>query len=74
MVDDMAPAECGQLRVRAHRLERVARPPPTSVRDAGILVRYFARRLLDDGLRITVGTDDEIDALLLALASFQPGN
>jgi histidinol-phosphate/aromatic aminotransferase/cobyric acid decarboxylase-like protein len=43
------------------------------VRDAGILVRYFARRLLDDGLRITAGTDDEIGALLLALASFQTG-
>ena len=43
------------------------------MRDAGILLRYFARRLLDDGLRITVGTDDEIDALLLALASFQAG-
>jgi histidinol-phosphate/aromatic aminotransferase/cobyric acid decarboxylase-like protein len=43
------------------------------VRDAGILVRYFARRLLDDGLRIAAGTDDEIDALLLALASFQTG-
>ena len=28
---------------------------------------------LDDGLRITVGTDDEIDALLRALASFQTG-
>ncbi len=32
------------------------------MRDAGILLRYFARRLLDDGLRITACTDDEIDA------------
>jgi histidinol-phosphate aminotransferase len=40
------------------------------LRQRGILVRYFAMRLLDDGLRITVGTDDEIDALLEALAAF----
>jgi histidinol-phosphate aminotransferase len=37
------------------------------LRDRGLLVRHFARRLLDDGLRITVGTDAEIDALLHAL-------
>ena len=40
------------------------------LRQRGILVRYFAMRLLDDGLRITVGTDGEIDALLEALAAF----
>jgi histidinol-phosphate aminotransferase len=38
------------------------------LRSRGILVRYFGLRLLDDGLRITVGTDEEIDALLEALA------
>ena len=32
-----------------------------------ILVRYFDRPRLDDCLRITVGTDDEVDALLDAL-------
>ena len=32
-----------------------------------ILVRYFAQPRLDDCLRITVGTDDETDALLAAL-------
>jgi histidinol-phosphate aminotransferase len=37
------------------------------LKDRGILVRYFQLRLLDDGLRITVGTDEEIDALLMAL-------
>jgi histidinol-phosphate aminotransferase len=36
----------------------------------GILVRYFDRPLLADGLRITVGTDDEIAALLVSLAEF----
>ena len=32
-----------------------------------ILVRYFATPELHDALRITVGTDEEIDALLAAL-------
>lgn len=32
-----------------------------------ILVRYFATAELRDALRITVGTDDEVDALLAAL-------
>jgi histidinol-phosphate aminotransferase len=36
----------------------------------GILVRYFRMRLLDDGLRITVGTDDEVSALLKELGAF----
>jgi histidinol-phosphate aminotransferase len=43
------------------------------LRTRGILVRYFAMRLLDDGLRITVGTDGEIDALLDALTAFAAG-
>jgi len=46
--------------------------PPAGVifaalRDRGILVRYFKERRLDNGLRITVGTDKETDALLSAL-------
>jgi histidinol-phosphate aminotransferase len=40
------------------------------LKERGILVRYFKLRLLDDGLRITVGTDEEIDALLNALKEF----
>ncbi len=44
-----------------------------SLRSAGILVRYFEQRLLDDGLRITVGTDDEVDALLKAMRDFTRG-
>ncbi len=39
----------------------------------GILIRYFPARLLDDGLRITVGTDAEIDALLAALGDYLKG-
>lgn len=37
------------------------------LREAGILVRYFEARGLDTSLRISVGTDDEVDALLEAL-------
>ncbi len=40
------------------------------LKERGVLVRYFERRLLDDGLRITVGTDDEIDALVAELGEF----
>ena len=38
-----------------------------SLRGRGILVRYFDIPGLRDALRITVGTDEEIDALLAAL-------
>ena len=37
------------------------------LRDRGILVRYFAAPRLDDCLRISVGTEEECDALLGAL-------
>jgi len=40
------------------------------LKEKGILIRYFPLRLLDDGLRITVGTDAEIDALLAALKEY----
>ncbi|GIW41193.1 MAG: histidinol-phosphate aminotransferase [Candidatus Binatia bacterium] len=52
----------------------LARKPGTRLRETylelkrrGILVRYFETPELADALRITVGTDDEIDALLRAL-------
>jgi histidinol-phosphate aminotransferase len=38
-----------------------------ALRERNILVRYFNARRLDQALRITVGTDSEIDALLGAL-------
>lgn len=40
---------------------------------AGILVRYFSLPDLDDALRISVGTDTEIDALLDCLRRFRAG-
>ena len=39
------------------------------LRGRGIIVRYFNMRRLQDCLRISVGTDEEIDALLNALHS-----
>ncbi len=48
-----------------------ARDTYVALRQRGILVRYFDRPLLDDGLRITVGTDDEITALLAALGELR---
>jgi len=54
----------------------LARPPDGDARGLyeelkrrKILVRYFPLRRLDDLLRITVGTDDEVDALLGALGA-----
>ena len=38
-----------------------------ALRARAIIVRYFAKRRLDNALRITVGTDDETNALLAAL-------
>ena len=52
----------------------LARPPDGNAREVyedlkkrKILVRYFPLRRLDDCLRISVGTDEEVDALLEAL-------
>lgn len=39
-----------------------------ALKEKGILVRYFATPELRDALRITVGTDAEVDALLSAFA------
>ncbi len=38
-----------------------------ALKDRGVLVRYFRSDGLEDALRITVGTDEEVDALLAAL-------
>jgi histidinol-phosphate aminotransferase len=40
------------------------------LKERGLLIRYFPARLLDDGLRISVGTPVEVDALLGALKEF----
>jgi len=44
-------------------------PVQAALARQGIFVRHFATPDLQDALRITVGTDDEIEALLAALAA-----
>ena len=39
-----------------------------ALKQAGVLVRYFNTPELRDALRITVGTDDECEALVAAIA------
>ena len=43
-------------------------PVTRGLRRAGILVRHFATPLLQDALRISIGTPAEMDALFKALA------
>lgn len=40
----------------------------SQLREAGVLVRYFDRPGLDGGVRVTVGTDEQMDCFLDALA------
>jgi len=65
---DVLPSSANFVFARYPSADR-ARAAYTSLKARGILVRYFDRPLLDDGLRITVGTDEEIDALLGALSA-----
>jgi len=57
-------------------LARFSAPPAAEIyrrlKRRGILVRYFAAPRLRDCLRITVGTDAQIDILLAALAKILP--
>jgi histidinol-phosphate aminotransferase len=53
--------------VLARQPGRDQRPVYEALKQRRILVRYFATPALYDALRITVGTDEEIDALLAAL-------
>jgi len=57
--------------VLARRPGRDLRPVYEELKRRKILVRYFATDGLRDALRITVGTDAEIDALLAALGELK---
>jgi len=46
----------------------------TKLREKGILVRYFNKPRISGYLRITVGTDEEMDALLKAVDEIAGGN
>jgi histidinol-phosphate aminotransferase len=65
---DVLPSSANFVFAR-YRSAELARAAYQSLKQRGILVRYFDRPTLDDGLRITVGTDHEIDALLGALSA-----
>jgi histidinol-phosphate aminotransferase len=60
------PSEANFVFARMGSADR-ARTAYAYLESVGILVRYFDRPGLDDGLRISVGTDDEADALLEAV-------
>ncbi|MCA9628932.1 MAG: histidinol-phosphate transaminase [Myxococcales bacterium] len=62
-------ARAPEARTGKSRVE-LARGAFEHLKAHGILVRYFAERLLDDGLRITVGTDEEIGSLLSCLKDY----
>ncbi len=53
--------------VLARRAGEDQGPVQSRLRERGILVRHFATPRLADALRISVGTDDEIEQLLAAL-------
>lgn len=63
------PSHANFVFVRMGSADR-ARAAQRFLRQRNLLVRYFDMRLLDDGLRITVGTDEQIDTLLQSLADF----
>jgi histidinol-phosphate aminotransferase len=46
----------------------------TNLRGKGILVRYFNKPRISEYLRITIGTDEEMDALLKAVDEIAGGN
>jgi len=54
--------------VLASHPRKQARELFASLREQGIVVRYFDRPRIDNHLRITIGTDDQCEALLAALA------
>jgi histidinol-phosphate aminotransferase len=53
--------------VFARRTGEDQAPTQRRLREAGVLVRHFATPVLADALRISVGSDPEIDRLLAAL-------
>jgi histidinol-phosphate aminotransferase len=66
---DVRPSQSNFVFARL-RDAQLARNAYQHLKERGILVRYFATDKLGDGLRISVGMDAEIDALLAELAAF----
>ena len=63
------PSQANFVMARLGSAER-ARGAYQALKADGILVRYFSLRLLDDAIRITVGTDEQIDAFLAAMKRY----
>ena len=57
--------------ILARKKDQSQEPIYRGLRDHGVLVRYFAVPELADCLRITVGTDDEVNKLLEALHTLE---
>jgi len=64
---DVLPSEANFVLARRPGVDQTPTARALAARD--ILVRHFAVPGLRDALRVTVGTDEEIDALLEALAA-----
>nr|WP_299380559.1 histidinol-phosphate transaminase [uncultured Halomonas sp.] len=62
---EVLPSQANFLLVRHH--DQKAGHIYTELRERGILVRHFNTEALCDFLRITIGTDDEMDSLMEAL-------
>jgi histidinol-phosphate aminotransferase len=60
------PSEANFVLARRRGVDQA--PVARALAERGILVRHFAVPALQDALRITVGTDDEVTALLASLA------
>jgi histidinol-phosphate aminotransferase len=54
--------------------DRPVRPLYEALKKAGVLVRYMDYPGWGDGLRISVGTDSQIDALLTLLKNLMTSN
>lgn len=65
---DVIPSEANFLFVRHPKFQ--AAQIAAHLRDKRILVRHFAKPRIDEYLRITVGTDAQVDALLKTLRLF----
>ena len=65
---DVLPSQANFVLARRPGIDQAPTVAALAARD--ILVRHFAVPRLADALRITVGTDEEIDALLAALRDF----
>lgn len=63
---EVLPSEANFVLARLGNAQR-ARATYEALKSRGVLVRYFPLRLLDDALRISIGTDAEADALLSEL-------